>query len=109
MGGSIWKRLYSSNAESQVRIEGARCAGILASLCHQRTAAWSVSPSLLLTFGQRKTSTPHAQENAVVSATHRSPGKRCGSLGTNHLKPAPVSLAFEKKLPEWLKESNVPA
>ena len=25
------------------------------------------------------------------------------------IKPAPVSLAFEKKLPEWLKETNVPA
>ena len=25
------------------------------------------------------------------------------------IKPAPVDLAFEKKLPEWLKETNVPA
>lgn len=25
------------------------------------------------------------------------------------VKPAPVNLAFEKKLPDWLKETNVPA
>jgi CubicO group peptidase (beta-lactamase class C family) len=25
------------------------------------------------------------------------------------IKPAPVNLAFEKKLPDWLKETNVPA
>ena len=25
------------------------------------------------------------------------------------IKPAPVNLAFEKRLPEWLKETNVPA
>ena len=35
-----------------------------------------------------------------------------GSVEGTHAKtskPAPVSLAFEKKLPEWLKETNVPA
>jgi len=35
-----------------------------------------------------------------------------GSVGGAYaqtIKPAPVNFAFEKKLPEWLKETNVPA
>src|SRR3954447_15516886 len=86
--------------------------GIGARYSHALRRVNCFSPRALLTLVQRKTSSYKTMHSKKSTSLCLLLILLMGSVEGTHaqtIKPAPVNLAFEKQLPEWLKETNVPA